>query len=100
MRSPLQLAAIQISRVFSLRQRARLLAERGLNRWWVVSLTCNAFRFATQSDQGMAWSLKRNCSVTPAQLGWLYASMCVLSLFLVLSFAGPAREMRQALRGT
>ncbi|WP_066272013.1 DUF2244 domain-containing protein [Hydrogenophaga palleronii] len=28
----------------------------------------------------MVWSLKRNCSVTPAQLGWLYASMCVVSL--------------------
>ncbi|MGE0348185.1 DUF2244 domain-containing protein [Hydrogenophaga sp.] len=28
----------------------------------------------------MEWSLKRNCSITPAQLGWLYASMCVVSL--------------------
>nr|WP_279343599.1 DUF2244 domain-containing protein [Variovorax terrae] len=24
--------------------------------------------------------MKRNCSVTPAQLGWLYASLCVVSL--------------------
>jgi uncharacterized membrane protein len=78
--SPLQLASIQDSRVFSLRLRARPLAERGLNRWWVVSLACNVFRFATPSEQGMEWSLKRNCSVTPAQLGWLYASMCVVSL--------------------
>ena len=45
-----------------------------------VSLACNNFRFATQSDEGVEWSLKRNCSVTPAQLGGLYASMCVLSL--------------------
>ncbi|MBU7576057.1 MAG: DUF2244 domain-containing protein [Hydrogenophaga sp.] len=45
-----------------------------------MNLTCNAHRFATQSEQGMEWSLKRNCSVTPAQLGWLYASMCVVSL--------------------
>lgn len=45
-----------------------------------VSLACNDFRFATQSDEGVEWSLKRNCSVTPAQLGGLYASMCVLSL--------------------
>lgn len=45
-----------------------------------MNLACNALRFATQSDQGMEWSLKRNCSVTPAQLGWLYASMCVVSL--------------------
>jgi uncharacterized membrane protein len=32
------------------------------------------------SEQGMEWSLKRNCSVTPAQLGYLYVSMCILSM--------------------
>lgn len=40
----------------------------------------SAFRFATMSEQGVEWSLKRNCSVTPAQLGYLYASMCILSM--------------------
>lgn len=45
-----------------------------------VSLACNVPRFATPSEQGVEWSLKRNCSVTPAQLGWLYASICVVSL--------------------
>lgn len=38
------------------------------------------YRFATVSGQGIHWLLKRNCSVTPAQLGWLYASICVVSL--------------------
>jgi uncharacterized membrane protein len=38
------------------------------------------FRFATVQDQAIHWLLKRNCSVTPAQLGWLYASLCVVSL--------------------
>ena len=38
------------------------------------------FRFATVQDQNIHWFLKRNCSVTPAQLGWLYASLCVVSL--------------------
>jgi len=38
------------------------------------------FRFATVSGQNIHWFLKRNCSVTPAQLGWLYASICVVSL--------------------
>ena len=38
------------------------------------------FRFATVQDQSIHWFLKRNCSVTPAQLGWLYASLCVVSL--------------------
>lgn len=38
------------------------------------------FRFATVSGQTIHWFLKRNCSVTPAQLGWLYASLCMVSL--------------------
>ncbi|MFT3719363.1 DUF2244 domain-containing protein [Pseudorhodoferax sp.] len=38
------------------------------------------YRFATVSGQGIHWLLKRNCSVTPAQLLWLYASICVVSL--------------------
>ncbi len=38
------------------------------------------FRFATVSGPSTQWSLKRNCSVTPAQLGWMYASLCVVSL--------------------
>jgi uncharacterized membrane protein len=38
------------------------------------------FRFATVQDQAVCWFLQRNCSVTPAQLGWLYASLCVVSL--------------------
>jgi uncharacterized membrane protein len=39
-----------------------------------------AFRFATVQGQAIHWFLRRNCSVTPAQLGWLYASLCVVSL--------------------
>lgn len=38
------------------------------------------FRLATVQGQNIHWFLKRNCSVTPAQLGWLYASLCVVSL--------------------
>jgi uncharacterized membrane protein len=44
------------------------------------------FRFATVQDQNIRWFLKRNCSVTPAQLGWLYASLCVVSLGIGLAF--------------
>ena len=39
-----------------------------------------AYRFATVSGQNFHWFLKRNCSVTPAQLGWMYASLCTVSL--------------------
>jgi uncharacterized membrane protein len=44
------------------------------------------FRFATVQGQNIHWFLKRNCSVTPAQLGWLYASLCVLSLGIAFFF--------------
>ncbi len=40
----------------------------------------SVFRFATVSGQSIHWFLKRNCSVTPAQLCWLYASLCLVSL--------------------
>jgi uncharacterized membrane protein len=57
------------------------------------------FRFATVQGQNIRWFLKRNCSVTPVQLGWLYGSLCAVSLgigiffwyqgaVLVLPFAG------------
>lgn len=38
------------------------------------------FRFATVQGQNIHWFLQRNCSVSPAQLAWLYLSLCVLSL--------------------
>lgn len=38
------------------------------------------FRFATVHGQNIQWFLRRNCSVTPVQLGWLYASLCAVSL--------------------
>lgn len=57
------------------------------------------FRFAHVSDQALAWRLRRNCSVTPSQLGNFYASLCLVSIAvgagfcllgapLVLGFAG------------
>jgi len=44
------------------------------------------FRFATVQGQAIVWFLKRNCSVTPAQLGWFYASLCVVSLGIAVFF--------------
>ena len=38
------------------------------------------FRFATVQGQAIHWFLGRNCSVSPSQLGWLYASLCVVTL--------------------
>ena len=39
-----------------------------------------AFRFATVQGQAIHWFLGRNCSVKPAQLGWLYLSLCVVTI--------------------
>ena len=43
-------------------------------------MTHLVFRFATVQGQNIQWFLRRNCSVTPHQLGWLYVSLCVVSL--------------------
>lgn len=42
-----------------------------------------AFRFAAvpgQGQQAIQWLLRRNCSVTPVQFAYLYASLCIVSL--------------------
>lgn len=44
------------------------------------------FRFAIVQGQNIHWLLRRNCSVTPAQLGWMYASLCVVSLGIGMVF--------------
>ena len=59
----------------------------------------STYRWARVSDQALAWHLRRNCSVTPRQLGGWYATLCLLSLLIgsgfwvlgmpsVLAFAG------------
>ena len=58
-----------------------------------------AYQLGQMSGPAIHWRLKRNCSVTPAQMGWLYLSLCIVSLgiglffwkqgaTLVLAFAG------------
>ena len=44
------------------------------------------FRFATVQGQNIVWFLKRNCSVTPVQLGWFYASLCAVSMAIATFF--------------
>ncbi len=43
-------------------------------------VTLTGFRFATATEPGLQWLLKRNCSISPIQLGFLYGSMCAVSL--------------------
>lgn len=38
------------------------------------------YRFATECPEGLQWRLKRNCSVTPAQMGCVLVALAVVSL--------------------
>lgn len=46
----------------------------------------NTFRLARASEQGLEWTLRRNCSVTPKQLALVYAALCALSLAIAAFF--------------
>ncbi len=46
----------------------------------------NSFRLATASADGLHWILRRNCSVTPAQLGLTFGLLSTLSLSVALFF--------------
>lgn len=59
------------------------------------ALANSSFRFASVSSvhddrhrasDSVQWLLKRNCSVTPAQLGWMYVSLCVVSMGIAIFF--------------
>ncbi len=49
-------------------------------------MTNPVYRYGTVSAQGVQWSLRRNCSVTPAQLGGLFASLCLVSTVIAVYF--------------
>lgn len=51
-----------------------------MDRWSKVSQIHNTFRLATVSADGMHWMLRRNCSVTPRQLFWMFVSLSAVSL--------------------
>ena len=40
------------------------------------------YTFAQVSGQSIDWKLQKNCSLTPAQLGWIYLSLCCVSLLI------------------
>lgn len=53
----------------------------------------STYRFARVSGQALAWQLRRNCSVTPRQLGALYVSLCVVTLVIALWFWALGAKM-------
>lgn len=52
----------------------------------VVDRSSNAFRLARASEDGLDWTLQRNCSVTPAQLGLCFLLLGTVSLSVGLFF--------------
>lgn len=44
------------------------------------------FRFATVQGQNIHWFLRRNCSVTPKQMGLFFLSVCVVSIGIAAWF--------------
>ena len=52
--------------------------------WWgeyqARRMTNLVYRFATVQGQHVQWFLRRNCSVTPRQLFWVFLSLCAISL--------------------
>ncbi|MFM8768655.1 MAG: DUF2244 domain-containing protein [Rubrivivax sp.] len=59
---------------------------------WSARPAVGAWRFGRAlagegGTSGVQWVLRRNCSLTPAQLAGFYASMCVVSLGIASGFA-------------
>ncbi|MFM8589657.1 MAG: DUF2244 domain-containing protein [Limnohabitans sp.] len=49
-------------------------------------MTDQVYRFAQVSGPSVSWRLRRNCSVTPAQLCGVYLMLCTVSLGIGLFF--------------
>jgi uncharacterized membrane protein len=59
---------------------------------WYPPASAGAWRFgrvlqAPGQAEGVQWVLRRNCSLTPGQLGGFYLSMCLVSLIIAAGFA-------------
>jgi uncharacterized membrane protein len=59
---------------------------------WHAPVSADAWRFGRRVQLpgqagGVQWVLRRNCSLTPGQLGGFYLSMCLVSLLIACGFA-------------
>ena len=59
----------------------------------VALLESSTYRVARMDNQALAWHLRRNCSVTPRQLGALYASLCLVTVVISLWFWAIGAKM-------
>ena len=51
-----------------------------------TNMTDSVFRFATVQGHKVQWFLRRNCSISPQQLIWMYGSLYLLSLAIAAFF--------------
>lgn len=51
-----------------------------------MSVSVCQYRFATVSGDGVQWMLKRNCSITPRQMGICFLALSLLSLSVAVFF--------------
>jgi uncharacterized membrane protein len=51
------------------------------------------FRFAQATQHGVQWLLRRNCSITPAQMITLYLSLCGVSVVIASYFWTQGAKM-------
>lgn len=68
---------------------AAISPAQGPETAWVPesrSVSSPAYQFAQVSGPSVCWRLRRNCSVTPAQLWGMYLTLCLLSLGIGLMF--------------
>jgi uncharacterized membrane protein len=82
----LQLTFVKKFWAYSLRQRAWLLPGAAFLRWWMLNPASDGFQLASVSDAGWHWTLRRNCSVAPAQLACVFAGLSALSLAVAAFF--------------
>lgn len=59
----------------------------------------SGYRLTRVGDQTLAWHLRRNCSVTPRQLGGIYAGLCLVSLLIGISFWAMGAKLVLAFTG-
>lgn len=52
----------------------------------MVSQTSKDYRLATESEDGLHWTLQRNCSVTPVQLALTFIALGCVSLAVAAFF--------------
>lgn len=94
-------AALRELRELSRDRRRARLELGGLRRTDLLnsSVSNSVFRFATVSGHTIGWSMRRQCPVSAAQLGWLYAVLCVATLGVGIAFWHRGAQIVLSLAG-